>query len=115
MINKLELRRQFFHMLLGLTAAVLIYFDIIETFFLIWLLVFGFIISALSLKRKIPVIHWFLERFERPEDMKVFPGKGALFAVFVILLSLLLFEKDIALAAIMILALGDSFGALIGP
>ncbi|NQV08395.1 hypothetical protein HQ529_00930, partial [Candidatus Woesearchaeota archaeon] len=95
--------------------VVLIYFDIIGSFFLIGLLVFGFFLSAASLKHKIPVIYWFLERFERPEVLKVFPGKGVLFGVFGVLISLLLFEKDIALAAIMILALGDSFGALIGP
>jgi len=115
MISKLELRRQFFHMICGVVFVVLIYHNIVNVIFLIALLVLGFILSALYLKYKIKIIHWFLERFDRPEDIATFPGKGPIFLVFGILLSVLLFEKDVALASIMVLALGDTFGAIIGP
>lgn len=46
--------------------------------------------------------------------MKKFPGKGVIFFFVGVLLSLQLFEKDIALASIMVLSLGDSVSHLIG-
>ena len=46
--------------------------------------------------------------------MKVFPGKGSFFYVLSVLLVLVLFDKDIAMASIIIMALGDSIAPLVG-
>ena len=46
--------------------------------------------------------------------MKKFPGKGSFFLVLGSLLALLFFEENIALAAIAIMAVGDSITSLVG-
>lgn len=45
---------------------------------------------------------------------KTFPGKGMIFFFIGVLFSIELFERDIALAAIMVLTFGDSISHLIG-
>jgi dolichol kinase len=45
---------------------------------------------------------------------KTFPGKGLIFFFVGVLLSIKLFERDIAFAAIMILTFGDSVSHLVG-
>ena len=52
--------------------------------------------------------------FDREKDKKVLPGKGVIFFFVGVLISIELFSKDIALASIMILSLGDSLSHLIG-
>ena len=107
----LELKRQILHVGTGAAAAVLIANDVVDWFFLAVLLT-GMVLSAISVKKSIPIISWFLKNFER-KNAQV-PGKGALSLIGGILLATLLFEKDVALAAIMILTLGDSISHLIG-
>lgn len=113
MIDKLEARRQVFHILFGTVLALLIYFELID--FLILLIVFavGLITSLISMKYDIPVISWFLNQFDRDKDRKKLPGRGALYYVIGVLIVYGLFTtvpngKDIIAGAIMILALGDA-------
>ncbi len=101
-------------MFLGLLIVALIGFDLIDRFFLIIVLVVGLAISLLGRKYKIPVIYWFLKHFGRKEEINRFPGKGAFFLIFGSALSLYLFEENVALASIMILALADSIAPLVG-
>mgnify|MGYP001611266033 CR=1 FL=1 len=102
----LELRRQIFHALLGLVLVILLNFDLINIKILIFILIIGLVISFLSNKYKIPVIKWFLEKFDREINIK---GQGVLTYFIGVIVALLLFEKNIALASIIVLALGDSF------
>lgn len=114
MIETKEILRQIFHIILGIIVVELIHNGILNSLILLVFICLGIIISILSKFRKLPIVSWFLDKFERAEKMKSFPGKGALFFFIGCLFSLVLFRKDIALASIMILTLGDSFSTLIG-
>lgn len=113
-VDKLEIKRQAFHLALGLSVIFLLFKGILVpgTLFIILLISGG--LSFLSLKFKIPIVSWFLRHFEREKALKTFPGKGFIFFLAGVLLVIKLFEKDIALAAIMILTMGDSVSHVIG-
>lgn len=113
MINKLEARRQIFHVLFGIVLALLIYFEFIDFAILLGVAVAGLLLSIISRKHKIPILTWFLKQFDREKDITRFPGKGALFYIFGVLIVYGLFitqpdGKNIVAASIMILALGDA-------
>jgi len=105
----LEIKRQFFHASFGIAAVTLLYFEILGLLFFLILFLIGIIVSIVYNRRKIKVIKWFLDKFDREG---VYPGQGALTFLLAIVLSLLLFEKNVALASLMILSLGDSFSHL---
>lgn len=109
--NGLEVRRQLFHLFLGITILVLLFFGFVGVKFLVVVFFIGLILSLLSLKFRIPLVSWFLVRFERPG---VFPGKGALFFFLGSILVLFLFPKNVALASIAILTFGDSLAPVAG-
>ena len=115
MITELEIKRQLMHIFSGILIVLLLYFDLINSLILFILVVVGFILSFLSKKIKIPVIYSFLKTFDREEDLKKFPGKGSIFYVLGAFLATLFFQKDIAMASIIILALGDSVSRIVGP
>ncbi len=114
MVPPLELRRKMFHIIAGVLFMALFYFGRISARGLFVILVAGGIASYISRTHKIPVIWWFLTRFERPQHLASFPGKGAWFFVLGFLLSSTMFEKDVALAAMSVLVIGDSLSHLIG-
>ncbi|MBU1112128.1 MAG: diacylglycerol/polyprenol kinase family protein [archaeon] len=113
-LNKQELRRQLFHAFVGLVIVFLFYYNIIGSWTIFILLVLG-IITSLTLKKiRIPVIVDFLELFQREDEKNKLPGKGAIFFFTGVLLAMKLFDEDIALAAILILSLGDSVSHIVG-
>jgi dolichol kinase len=111
-VTALEIRRQIFHILLGILLVTLLHFNIIDPLHIFWLLITGIILSWISLNHRLPVISWFLDKFERKQ---VRPGKGAITYFIGVLLALKLFPLDIALASILILAIGDGISSLVGP
>lgn len=113
-IGKFELNRQIFHVVLGIAIVVLLKLGFISKEAFLFLIIAGLILSCLSRTIKIPVIYGLLERFERKEDFKKFPGKGIIFYFIGTYIVLLLFPKEIAMASIMVLAFGDSAGHLYG-
>lgn len=113
-INRFEIRRQAFHICLGLAIIILLKIGILNSLILFIILIIGGIIAVLSKKFRIPVIYSFLKIFERKHALKTFPGKGTISFLIGCLLVLQLFEKDIALASIMILTFGDSVSHLFG-
>lgn len=113
-MRKFELHRQVFHILLGLMIVFLLLYDIIDKNILLIFALIGLIFSYLSRKIDIPVIKSLLEKFERKENIKNFPGKGIIFYLIGAYAALLLFPKEIALASVMILALADSVSHLFG-
>jgi len=115
MLTKLEVKRQSMHILLGIVLVLLLSFDLINAVFLFILFIIGLILSLSSKKLNIPIIHQFLKTFDREKDIEKFPGKGAVFYVLGAFLVVLIFPKNVALASIMVLALGDSVSRLIGP
>ncbi|MBW2966405.1 hypothetical protein KY342_04855 [Candidatus Woesearchaeota archaeon] len=113
-MNSQEIRRRIFHILSGIIIVALIYFDILTPLILFIILIVGGIACLISLRYKIPVINFMLRYLDRPEDIKSFPGKGSFYYVVGVFLALVLFEKDIAMASILIMALGDSIAPFVG-
>jgi dolichol kinase len=114
----LDFRRKLFHMMTGFIFIIIIYNDLIHIdllkVFVAISLVVGLAISLMSRTTKLPVIHYFLENFERRNHINTFPGKGAFFFLAGVFVSITLFEKDVSLASISILALGDTFAHFVG-
>ncbi|MCK4521895.1 MAG: hypothetical protein KAU20_04930 [Nanoarchaeota archaeon] len=113
-LNKKELLRGILHIIAGITIIFLIRLGILTPISILGIVIFGLILSFLSRKHDIPVICWFLNKLERKENMKVFPGKGPIFFFTGVLLTLRLFPMDIALASIMILTFADPVSNFIG-
>ncbi len=114
MLSRKEIKRQIFHLLLGLILAFLIYVGLINRLTMGLLLAAAYLVHIISKKKKIPGIYWFLDKFEREEDLIKNPGKGAFYYLAGSSVAVLLFPKDIAIASILILAIGDSISHLIG-
>jgi dolichol kinase len=115
-ISNLELRRNVFHIFLGilLVSFINLYSVEISLFTFAVIILLGLFISILSRAVHIPVVTWFLHNFEREDDLKTFPGKGALFFFAGSVIALYLYGVQIASACILILAVGDSVNILIG-
>ena len=115
MLTELEIKRQLMHIFVGIILVLLLNFGLIDATALFVIFIFGLVLSLSSRKFHVPVIHRFLEIFDRKKDLKELPGKGAVFYLLGALIVVLIFPKDIAMASIMILALGDSVSRIIGP
>lgn len=113
-IGAFELKRQIFHILLGMAFVVLLMYGFISKEIIFAAIIAGIALSYLSKKTKVPIIYNLLETFERKDKIKDFPGKGIIFYFIGVFIALLLFPKDIAMASIMVLALGDSISHLFG-
>lgn len=113
-ISDFEWNRQIFHMLLGIAIVALLKFGFIGKNIILGAIIFGLLLSYLSKKIKIPIIHSLLGKFERKHELKKFPGKGVIFYFVGVYASLLLFSKEITMASIMVLAMGDSVSHLFG-
>jgi dolichol kinase len=112
-MDKLELKRQIFHIICGIILVILIKYDVLDFLRILILLIGGLILSILSKKVKIPIINWFLTNFDREKDKKKMPGKGAIMYITGLLIVYGLFitqpyGKNIVMASMMILALGDA-------
>ena len=114
MLSGKELARKVVHILVGVLTVLLIYFEILSPLAIFLLIVAGIIISFLSKRIRLPIISFCLDKFERKEFRHTFPGRGAIFFLVGVLLVVQLFDKNIALASIMVLTLGDSVSHMIG-
>lgn len=114
MDKDLEKRRKVIHLLLGVVLVTLIYYGYIDKFVLGIITIVSFIAFYVDTKIKVPAIEWCLDKFEREDIRCTFPGKGPLFYLIGVELSLIFFTQEIALAATMILAIGDSIPNLVG-
>jgi len=112
---RLEIKRQSLHILFGLLLIALIYNDLLTPLPLLAAVIIALIGSFFIKKTKPKAIYRLLEPIERKENIETLPGKGLIAYLVGALIAITLFEKDIALASIMILTLGDSFSRLIGP
>ncbi len=111
-VTPLEIRRQLFHILLGIVLVCLLSHGILAARDLFWILAAGILVSWISTRRRLPIIGWFLDKFERKQ---VRPGKGVITYFIGVILALELFPRDIAYAAILVLAVGDGVSSLVGP
>lgn len=113
-VAKFEWNRQLFHIFLGIAIVALLKYGFIDGSIILILIMTGLVLSYLSRKVKIPVVYQLLQKLERKEDLQQFPGKGFIFYLIGVYISLVLFEKEIAMASIMVLALGDSVSHIYG-
>lgn len=112
-----EIRRKLVHIVLGTIIVFLIYYELFLFFLPLWLGIFVLGLFAsylLKNNKKIPLIHNFIVSFERKEELKKTPFKGALFFLAGCILSYIIFTKFIAIAAIITLFLGDTIVAVYG-
>lgn len=112
MLSMVELRRQVFHLFMGVLTVLLLMLKIINAKIIFIVLIVGGILSLLSMRFKIPILNWFLEKFDRKDNN--IPGRGAIFFVMGVLLVIKLFPENIAYASIMVLTFGDAFSHLLG-
>lgn len=113
-VNEFELNRQVFHILFGLAVVILLIYGFLNKEMILAFILIGIVLSILSKRHRIPVIHNLLQKFERENEIKKFPGKGMIFYLIGIYISLVLFSMEVAMASIMVLALGDSISHLYG-
>ena len=113
-INEFEINRQIFHLLFGLAIVILLVYGLLSDEIILGLILIGIILSFLSRRIKVPIIRNLLHRFEREKEIRKFPGKGIIFYLAGIYIVLILFPREVAMASIMILALGDSVSHLYG-
>jgi dolichol kinase/membrane-associated phospholipid phosphatase len=111
--DALEVRRQAFHFALGIVACILYYKGILGDYIFVYATIVLIIIFFTNLY-KIPGFYHLFYVFERESDLKEFPGKGPIFFMLGCMISSLIFPKDIALASIIILGVGDSVSHVIG-
>ena len=114
MLTSKEFARQLMHIVVGLITIGLIYYELFRPFTIFLLLIVGILASFLCKRIRLPLFSSFLDVFEREDQRTKFPGRGVIFFFVGVLLVLQLFPKDIALAAIMVLTLGDSLSHIIG-
>ncbi len=107
------MQRQLLHILFGILIVVLLHYSVITITTLLIIAILSLILSIIIKYVQLPFLS-FLHQWERKEDMDSFPGKGVVHYLLGCLLALVLFPKDIALAGIMILALGDSISHIVG-
>lgn len=111
----LETRRNLFHLIIGILIVAGVYYLLLDVWIVLAVVIVGFLISAASRKRPLPLIYWFLRHFERQDDIDSgIPGRGALFFGVGLLLTMALFERDVVLASITIFILADSISPLVG-
>lgn len=112
-LNLFELRREIFHILVGILFIFIALFLPYGQLFLFGIFILGILLSFASSRYKIPIFSEFLCIFER-ECNKNFPGKGVIYFFLGSLLALRIFDINIALAAIMILTFSDPVSHFIG-
>ncbi|MFH2020969.1 MAG: phosphatidate cytidylyltransferase [archaeon] len=102
-------RRKLVHIGLGTLFVVFIPFIAQERYILILLgmMVLALLLSIFTKYKKPKLIINFLKYFDKPKDLANFPGKGAVYYLISAFIAISLFEKNIASAALIILAVGD--------
>ncbi|MDP3918429.1 MAG: hypothetical protein Q8Q35_00805 [Nanoarchaeota archaeon] len=114
MISRLELRRQLLHLIFGLFLITLLYLRIFNVYHLIGILVLGVLVSQLCIRYKVPLASWVMNNFERKKLRKSFPGRGPILFMIGSIIVVWLFPLKIALASMMMLAVGDALSHIFG-
>ncbi len=110
-IDKFEIRRKVFHIILGLVLSILIYLGFLQTWMVAVIILLGIFLSLNH--KQIPIIKKMLYIFDRKEHIESMPGRSVIYLFLGVLLIMLLFDKNIVLASMMIWTFGDSAASLI--
>ena len=110
-------KRKFAHFSFGIFLVVLMNSGLNQIFmlhFLVLTIIIGLILSIFIKYKKPKLLVYLLEQFEKPQDVKNFPGRGSIYFTIVALVSIALFSKEIASASILILTFGDPAAFIVG-
>lgn len=113
-MHKLEFRRQILHILYGFALLLLYHYSFIDNKILLGMIIGGAITSLMVKREKLSPVKRFLSLFERDHHLERFPGRGVLFFTIGTYLTLVLFERNIAYAGILILSVGDAISNVVG-
>ncbi|MBU0706463.1 SEC59/DGK1/VTE5 family protein [Patescibacteria group bacterium] len=113
-MHKLEFRRQLLHIFYGFALLFLYHHNIIDNKILLGMIIGGIITSLMVKKEKLSLVRRLLSLFERDHHLEKFPGRGVLFFTIGSYLTLVLFERNIAYAGILILSVGDAVSNIVG-
>lgn len=113
-MHKLEFRRQLLHITYGSIIVLLHHFGIFTLPVLAGMIIGGIGMSFMIKKQRLNPVKWILSLFERDHHIEKFPGRGIIFFTIGAFFTLLLFQKNIAYAGILILSFGDAMTNLIG-
>lgn len=113
-LSSLEFRRQLLHIFFGLFLVTMLYFNIFNLYWMFAILIAGMVCSELCKRTRVPIASWVMDRFEREGNRKSFPGKGPIYFMIGSIIVLVLFSRDIALASMVILAIGDGLSHIFG-
>ena len=108
-----ELRRKVVHILLGTALSILYLNGILTRGRFLALLGFVIFMFLIYLFWEIPGLQQFMLLVEREEDMKKFPGIGAIYFALGFTLAAWLFPRDVALAAMLILTWADGVSVVV--
>lgn len=115
MITRLELKRQLVHLSAGLMLVAGLWLDLITETLMLVAFFSGLLLTLLISRFHVPFFTSLFNNLERDYEKKGLRGKGFLFYLLGTTLAVILFPKDVSMAAIAILALGDSVSRLVGP
>lgn len=113
----LEVKRQFVHIFSGILLALLVWFakPLLGFYILVPMLILVFLLGTTPrIMPNIPGIRDLIFHFEREEDIKNFPFKGAFWYNVGVILPVVLLERNIACTIIVILSLGDGMSTIVG-
>lgn len=113
-MHKLEFRRQILHILYGFGLLFLYHYNVIDNRILLGMIIGGAITSLMVKKERLSPVKRVLKLFERDHHLEKFPGRGVLFFTIGTYLALVLFERNIAYAGILILSVGDAVSNVVG-
>ena len=113
-MHKLEFRRQILHILYGFALIFLHYYNYLDNQILLGMIIGGALTSVMVKRERLSLVKRLLSLFERDHHLEKFPGRGILFFTIGTYLTLLLFERNIAYAGIMILSVGDAVSNIVG-
>ncbi len=116
--HSFEMRRKMMHVFVGVVIVMLVYYGLLKFWMSLSLLVVGIIISLFSKRYSLPLVGFFLMRYDRPEHSNT-PGRGVIsifssVSVLLLLLETGVLSKNIVLASLMIWIFGDSLSAVVG-
>ena len=106
------IRRKIFHMSVGLVFIMSITACDLSRWFFLAVLGAGLCLSLIMEKRKVPILTWFLSRYDKLTD--VVPGQGPITFFIGTLFSWFVFGGDIALLGVIALAFGDPTAYVFG-
>lgn len=113
-MHKLEIRRQILHIFYGFSLLLLYHYNWIDNNLLLGMIIGGATASFMVKRKRLSPVRKILSLFERDHHLERFPGRGVLFFTIGTYLSLILFEREIAYAGIIILSIGDAVSNIVG-